>query len=92
MDRERLHEMADLVMDANQLFHDHRIPHSVHMEVGWYPEICINTNISKVNARTFRYRLASPLLSDKTDPEFIKAEAKIRELVKEVPTNDFISA
>ena len=90
MDRKRLHEVVDLVMDATDLFRGQRVPHSISLEVGQHPEICIFTDIGKVWSRTFRYRSSSPLLSDKLDPNFDAAEEKIRELVKEVVVNDAV--
>jgi len=90
MDRKRLHEIADLVMDATDLFRGQRIPHSISLEIGQYPEVCIFTDLGTAWSKTFRYISSSPLLSDKLDPNFDAAEEKIRELVKGAVTNDAV--
>jgi hypothetical protein len=80
---ERLMEVATLVMEAVHLFEGLRIPHSISMEIGWYPEIVIQENIGSVNSKWKRYKAYRLFEEEKYDPTFERAEMHIRRLMEE---------
>lgn len=94
MDKERLLQIAELVVDANDLFRkDGRNTACIRMEISRTPEILIYAHWNGNSYRnTYRYRAISPLTYDNTDPNFDAAEHRIRELVEEVKNGDIISA
>ena len=84
MDKRRLLQMAELVVDANNIFRKTGM-NNVSMEVSQHPEILIRAHWNGTDFQnTYRYRATSPLLHDKLDPNFDAAEHRIRELMEEV--------
>ena len=91
MDKQRLLEMAELVIDANSAFRSVGQKHCVNMEISRTPEITIRANWNgNAYLNHFRYKAVSPLLCDKLDPHFDGAEKKIRELMKEAGYGDIV--
>ena len=83
MDKKRLLQMAELVVDANNIFRKTGL-NTVCMEVSQHPEIHISANWNGADYMNhYRYRATSPLLCDKLDPNFDAAEYRIRELMEE---------
>lgn len=86
MDKQRLLQIAELVVDANDHFKKlNRDFACISMEISRTPEILIMAHWNGTDYKnTYRYRAVSPLLHDKLDPNFDAAEHRIRELVEEV--------
>lgn len=85
MDKQRLLEIAELVIDANDLFGNTGAIQQISMEISRTPEMLILANWNgSTYLNHYRYKAKSPLLHDKLDPDFKGAEKKIRELMKEV--------
>ena len=86
MDKERLLQIAELVIDANDHFRQvDRNAACISMEISHTPEILIRAHWNGSNYQnTYRYRAVSPLMHDKLDSNFDAAEHRIRELVEEV--------
>lgn len=85
MDKHRLLQIAELVMDANDHFRQAGRVACISMEISRTPEILIHAHWNGSNYQnTYRYRAVSPLPHDNTDPNFDAAEHRIRELVEEV--------
>lgn len=84
MDKERLLQIAELICDANDFFHDMGKMHQINMEISRTPEILILANWNgDTYLNHYRYRAVSPLICDKLDPDFRSAEKRIRELMEE---------
>lgn len=86
MDKQRLLQIAELVIDANERFQGTaRNTACISMEISRAPEILIRAHWNGADYQnTYRYRATSPLLHDKLDPHFDAAEHRIRELMEEV--------
>ena len=85
MDKERLLQMAELVIDANDIFKAAGRPHTVRMEVSNLPEVVILANWNgNAYLNHYRYKAVSPLMCDKLDPDFKGAEKMIKQLIEEV--------
>ena len=88
MDKRRLLQIAELVIDANDHFRQ-KMPNgasnTIKMEISRTPEIYIQAHWDGDRyLNHYRYRAFKTLSHDKTDPHFDAAEHRIRELVEEV--------
>lgn len=83
MGRERLFEIANLAMDALELFWEENIHHCIEVTVGTHPEVWIHENTDKANGRFIRY-YGHSTLGHEYDINFNDAEKHIRRLMEEV--------
>jgi len=90
MERARMLQMAELVMDATDMFRKAGVPHNVELAVGEHPEIWLHENVGRPNDKCFRYQSYVILATDKHDPNLEKAEAHIKRLMEEVLENDTV--
>ena len=84
MTRERLLQMAELVLDAADVFRKASVPHNVELAVGEHPEVWLHENVGRTNDKCYRSQSYVILATDKHDPNLEKAEAHIRRLIEEV--------